>query len=72
MSHVRITIENRVWFDADIDGFQQPPTLPANPTPIPVSALPDNVRDLLDKALLQTLERVGIKVTAWERVDSDK
>lgn len=68
MAHVRIDIDDRVWFDADIPDFAQPPTLPPHPSPMPASALPDNVRDLLDKALLQTLERVGIKVTAWERL----
>lgn len=68
MTHLHIKADGRTIFDAEVTGYNPPPDLPDNPSPMPVSALPTYVRDALDKAMLKQLEKIGIKVTGYERV----
>lgn len=63
MARIRIEVDGRQWFDADVDGWQAPPALPDNPTRMPVSALPKQVRELLAKAMGKAMEQAtGFKV----------
>ena len=68
MTHLHIEADGRTIFDAEVTDYNPPPTLPDNPSPMPVSKLPGYVRDALDKAMLKALEKVGIRVTEYERV----
>lgn len=69
MAHIDITIDGRQWFASEVEGFHQPPPLPDSPSSMQVTELPAEVRDLLDQMMLKALERVGIKVTEYERVE---
>lgn len=63
MAHIRIEVDGRNWFDAEVDGWQPPPSLPDNPNRMPVSALPKQVRELLAKAMGKAMEQAtGFKV----------
>ncbi len=68
MAKIHIEIDGRTWFDAEVEGFAQPPTLPDNPKRMHIDAMPAAVRDVLDRALLKGLEQVGLRVLKWERI----
>lgn len=64
MAHVNITIDQKCWFDAEVEGWHTPPVLPDNPNPVPVSELPLEVRQLLAQAMGKAMEKAtGFKVT---------
>lgn len=64
MAHVRIEVDDREWFDADVEGWETPPVLPDNPDPMPVADLPLEVREMLAKAMCKALEKAtGFTVT---------
>lgn len=73
MARIRIEINERQWFDAEVEGYQVPPSLPDNPSAMQVSDLPGNVREVLDRAMITTLEKLaleklGLRSTGWEHV----
>lgn len=52
------------WYSAEVEGWETPPVLPENPNPVPITALPIQVRELLGKAMCKAIEKVtGFKVT---------
>lgn len=57
MAHVRIEINDREWFDAEVTGWETPPVLPENPNPIPISELPLEVRKVLAQAMGKAMEK---------------
>lgn len=64
MAHIRIEINERQWFDAEVEGWETPPVLPENPSPMPISELPADVRQLLATAMCKALEKAtGFKVS---------
>lgn len=57
MAHVRIEINGREWFDAEVTGWETPPVLPPNPEPVSISDLPLEVREVLAQAMCKALEK---------------
>ncbi|MCG7596345.1 hypothetical protein [Mycobacterium sp. PSTR-4-N] len=68
MTHVRIEIAGHVWFNGNIEGWEEPAVRPGQQD-IKLELIPPEMREVLDKAMLKVLEeRLGIKVTSYERV----
>lgn len=68
MARVRIQIDDREWFNGEISDWQQPAVMPGQQD-IKLELIPPEMREVLDKAMLKVLEeRLGIKVTSYERV----
>lgn len=60
MAHLRVEVDGNELFDGDVDGWQPPPALPANPKPGAgkgIQSLPLPVRQALAQALAKTLEQ---------------
>jgi len=57
MSHLKIEIDNRTWFEGDVVDWTPPPTLPDNPAPMTLDDLPKPVREALAKAMGKAMEK---------------
>ena len=69
MARIRIEIDGRVWFDVEVEDYNAPPELPQSPGRVHAKDLPQNVREVMAKAMAKVLEQTlpGFRV----RVDVD-